>query len=326
MKHPPISAHPGHGLLTMLMVLACLLATPRPSPAGEETAIPDPETVRNRIDRMIDWHKHLGRPASLGLLRDAVSFTIEYGAPTYNEGDHEATRAFYAQTARDLVDQFEAGKNENPSPAARQSLEVLAEALERTRNAPGAEEAAWSLRYAFDRILLAYQVRKAHLQALMALGDQYFKRAQFADAADAFARATGMLRDLRGENTETLARNLRLAPFACGHALMSAGQYAESARMLTEGLGYVPDWPEIELDRAAFYADPAAYNQIFQALQQAARDHPQDADIQFLLGYEYHFQGAREKALEQFDKALELAPRHEGARHFEQHDADRHAA
>ncbi len=85
---------------------------------------------------------------------DALVRAIGTGAVWYNAGDVDGCARLYAQTCERVV----AGLKPVQRNAALKKL--LAAALERSRG-QGAEEAAWTLRHAFDAVLEAQRVAKA---------------------------------------------------------------------------------------------------------------------------------------------------------------------
>ena len=93
-----------------------------------QTAEETREAIAGRIAAFHD------RPATLGLLREAVNLAIDYGDTAYEEGNIEACRDFYRETARSLCDAFD--RRDASTEQAREGLRLLrrgltqAEALE----------------------------------------------------------------------------------------------------------------------------------------------------------------------------------------------------
>jgi tetratricopeptide (TPR) repeat protein len=70
------------------------------------------------------------------------------------------------------------------------------------------------------------------------------------------------------------------------------------------------------LDLRSLHRDPAEYEAIVEDLRAKIKETPNDAALEFLLGYELYFTGKKTEAHEQFEKALKLDPNHVGAKMF----------
>lgn len=78
------------------------------------------------------------------LVREYISSAIQIGAPAYDAGDHRGCYDVYACTARLILNTVRGCKN---------SKRALQEALDECGAQSSASEQAWTMRYAFDRIL-----------------------------------------------------------------------------------------------------------------------------------------------------------------------------
>jgi len=168
----------------LLLVLHVLLTCLGFGAGAAET--PDPDSVRSQIDVLIAKRLNHNLPANLGLLHEACALSINYGAPAYNDGDHEACMAFYRATIASLMKAFPGVQG--TSPLAARDLKELEAAAERSHVAVDVERQAWSLRFGFDQVDLAYRLAEATAQAQVQCGAQYFSRGDFAEAEVAFSR------------------------------------------------------------------------------------------------------------------------------------------
>ncbi len=115
-------------------------------------------------------------------------------------------------------------------------------------------------------------------RASFAAGDygraaEHFERAVAADPADAAAY------------------------FGHAQAKFASGQYAEAVARIREGLALDPKWPAAAFDPAALYGDrPERFVVHLLALRKAVADNPNQATLEFLLGYELWFGGEKGEA------------------------------
>ena len=202
------------------------------------------------------------------------------------------------------------------TPAARASLADLKTALDRAKELKDPDRAAWAMRFAFDKNQLACLLQTQRAQGLVAMGEEYFKRSEFAESQDAFESAVGSLEELDGQPIDTIPLGCRYAPIALGNSLFAQQKFKEASEAVVKGLAYVPQWPSITIDLRSFHRDPAEYEEILSSLESKAKDDPNNAPIQFLLGYEYWFTGRRIDAKIAFEHTLKIDPNHPGARRF----------
>ncbi len=305
---------------SLKLVVGALILTAWTASAVGADAIPDRKRTRKRIDELIEQFTGGEKQANLGLIKDAVSLSISFGAPTYNEGDKDACYRFYAQTARNLVKAFD--RKDGATELGAKAIDLLKKALKSADEQETAELKAWAMRYAFDRTNLIWRIQSAHAQALVSLGDQYFKRSQFTEAITSFQAATDIIQDLALQDSDEMELNLRLAPLALGHALFARKKFAESAQAIQLGLTFVPKWPQYKIDRAGFHGSRDEYDALLEKLKTSAAKKTKDADLQFLLGYELYFGGQKMQALDQFYRAIGIEKNHPGARIFLKYTQD----
>ena len=251
--------------------------------------------------------------ATLGLLREAILPTIASGGAAFNKGDVAGCAKLYRETATRLTKAFGKG---TATEAAAEALADLRAGLRRAENATSPNGQAWALRFAFDQTLLAWTIRNAHAKSLVRLGDQYFSISRYAECEAAFAQAAGILPELLGKDPDKVETTCRLAPFALANARFARGRFGTAVKAILQGLKGMPKWSEAKLNVRKLHRRPEEYDRRLAELEKAIQDHPDRADFRFLLGYAYHFTDRKDAAREHFDKALELAPDHPGARAF----------
>ena len=291
-----------------LLLLALLLSALSGVHAAQEDSVPNENATRAKIDKLIKECQESKRKATLGLLQEAIGLSISYGAPSWNQGDHEACFRFYAKTAKSLCSAF--GEAASATDAAHGSLSDLKSALERAAKSPDVDKDAWAMRYAFDKNQLACSMIAEHIQGLVEVGTQNFKRGQYEEAQDAYQTGTAMLGELDGQALDAIPGACRFAPFALANALFAQKKYKEAVAPIAQGLKYLPEWPTLTFDLRGLHPSPDEYEEILKDLEDKAKASPDDADVQFMLGYEYHYTGKKSLAQEQFQKALKLDPAH----------------
>ncbi len=121
------------------------------------------ERARREVQGLIDAHH--GDP--LEQICDAISLAIARGAPIYNAGSASSCATLYRHTAYAVVDAL-AGDEDGLLDAVRTELvSALASAEEDDEDD---DTAAWTLRHAFDRIIIARHTAEA-MQTLDGLFD-----------------------------------------------------------------------------------------------------------------------------------------------------------
>jgi tetratricopeptide (TPR) repeat protein len=295
-----------------LLLLALLLTLLSPhSRAAMEELIPSEKETRKKIDELIKSCSDGGRKVTLGVLQEAMSLSISYGAVMYNQGDRDGCFKFYAKTAQSLCAAFPEQKP--ATEMARRALTDLKVALERVRRSGDTDRNAWSMRYVFDKAQLAVALHVEHLQGLVGIAEGCFKRAQFEESEDALAAAVAMLEELEGQSRENIPIGCRYARLAIGHTYFAQKKYKEAATAIDDALKHLPEWPGLTLDLRSLHRDPAEYEDLMADLQSVAKKEPENAALQFLLGYECYYTGRKAMAKEHFEAVRKLDAAHSGA-------------
>jgi Tfp pilus assembly protein PilF len=106
-----------------------------------------------------------------------------------------------------------------------------------------------------------------------------------------------------GRAAEHLERALRADPadavayFLHAQAKFAAGKYAEAVASIREGLARDPRWPTAPFDPTTLYGDrPERFVVHLVALRKAVAANPNEATLEFLLGYQLWFSGERAEA------------------------------
>lgn len=120
---------------------------------------------------------------------------------------------------------------------------------------------------------------------LLALGRAAFESGEFGRAAEHFARAS-VADDKNAE-----------APFLRAQALFAAGKYADAVSALRTGLALDAKWPTSGFAPTALYGGHRdRFDAQLAALKKALADNPGVPELEFLLGYELWFTGAKADA------------------------------
>jgi tetratricopeptide (TPR) repeat protein len=272
--------------------------------------VPDSAMVRRQIDELINNPPN--HKCTLGTLRGAMNLSISYGAPAWNAADHDACAKFYIQTGQSLCKSSPTA--DSASETARPILDDLKSALKRVDGSDDTDANAWTMRYVFDKTEIGAQTEADRGVRLVGLGEETFARGQYDDAANAFGSATQSLRELDGESLDLIPPLCRYAPLALSDALFAQKKYKESAAAIHEGLHFFPSIGDEKLDLRKHFSDPALYRILSDDLKDAATAHPDDAGLQFLMGYHLYFTGHHEDAKPYFEKSAKLDPNDAGAK------------
>lgn len=120
---------------------------------------------------------------------------------------------------------------------------------------------------------------------LLALGRAAFAAGDFGRADEHFARATA------ADAARAEAHFLR------AQALFAAGKYADAVAALRAGLALDAKWPEAPFDPGALYGPRRdQFDGHLAALRKALADNPGVPALEFLLGYQLWFTGAKPEA------------------------------
>ena len=245
---------------TALPLLLLMLLSSVPARAADDDSPPDEATIRKQIDVLILSFTDHKKPATAGMIEQAIGLSISFGAPTYNKGDHAACARFYSRTAESLVAAF--GEKDAATLGGRASLNDLKSALDRSAGFKDPDRIAWALRFAFDKNQLACTLYAQRAQGLVAMGEEYFKRSEFAESQDAFESAVVALDELDGQSIDTIPLGCRYAPLALANALFAQKKFGDASTAVLKGLNYVPQWPGVTIDLRSFHHDPAEYEAV----------------------------------------------------------------
>jgi Tfp pilus assembly protein PilF len=126
---------------------------------------------------------------------------------------------------------------------------------------------------------------KKEAARLVRLARTAFAGGDYGRAAEHFERA------ISADPTDAAAY------FWLAQAKFASGHYAEAVARIREGLARDPRWPGTAFDPAALYGDrPERFVVHLLALRKAVTDNPNQATLEFLLGYELWFSGEKAEA------------------------------
>jgi tetratricopeptide (TPR) repeat protein len=307
--------------LLAVFVAACGIGMARGE--DEDPAVPpDRDVTRKKIDTLIADFEKAKKKATLGLLQRSMDLSIGFGAPTWNQGDHEACCKFYMKTAEALLKSF---GNGGATPEAQACLTDLKTALERARSTDDFDRAAWAMRFAFDKTHVAMEAQAVKASGLVSLGDENLKRSDFESAENAYGSAEAILQEMEGCEPEQIPLACRYSPIARSAALFGMKRFQDASAAAARGIAALPKVTESKLDLRSLYADADFYESLIDELKTQSAKAPKDASLQFLLGYQYYFTGHKKQAREQFESTLKLDPAHAAAKVLKQaiDDADR---
>ena len=208
-------------------------------------AIPDKAATRKKIDDLIGKFKADKSKATLGMLEECIELSISYGAPAWNEKDHEECCTFYTQTVQSLTAAFP--DDASATPGGQAALKDLRTALTRVQASKDIEANAWSLRYAFDKTQIACELESTRAQALLSLGTDYLERGDLDDAMDACTTSEKMLAEMQGRDPKKIPDGWRVAPIATANCCSSPRKStAKPLPKSPKGVELVPEWPRAQ--------------------------------------------------------------------------------
>lgn len=109
--------------------------------------------------------------------------------------------------------------------------------------------------------------------------------------------------------------------FRQGQAYVALGIYDRAADAIREGIRLLPEWAKTDYSLAeAYQNDLDALDTHRDAILEAVRKDPRNADLWFLLGVYEFFEGNRDAAGDAFDRAFDLGP--EDRNHLRQFRAE----
>ncbi len=133
---------------------------------------------------------------------------------------------------------------------------------------------------------------KKEAARLIRLGRVSFAAGDYGRAAEHFERAS------------TADPTNALSCFLHGQAKFAAGQYADAGDRIREGLARDPRWPAAAFNPTEPYGDnPERFTVHLTALKKAVAENPNQAALEFLLGYQLWFSGEKVEANKLFRAA-----------------------
>jgi tetratricopeptide (TPR) repeat protein len=127
---------------------------------------------------------------------------------------------------------------------------------------------------------------------LIDYGSSYFKNSDYVMAARLFKRAID------------LDHRVPVVHIAYGDSLFALGKFDEATEAILKGLEIYPKYAETPINRRDFYRDPSDFDLQLRNLENYVSTHPTNQNARFLLGYNYFFTQAYEKAEEQLKAVL----------------------
>src|SRR5262245_18785363 len=145
---------------------------------------------------------------------------------------------------------------------------------------------------------------KLEPDALIDYGSSFFKNADYQTAARLFKRAID------------LDQKLPVVHIAYGDSLFALGRFDEATQAILTGLEIYPKYAENPINRREFYNNPSEFDRQLKNLENYVRSHPSNLNARFLLGYNYFFTQAYEKAEEQLKAVLSSESLHSSAQYL----------
>lgn len=127
---------------------------------------------------------------------------------------------------------------------------------------------------------------------LIDYGSSFFKNSDYSMAAKLFKRAID------------LDQKLPVVHIAYGDSLFALGRFDEATQAILKGLEIYPKYAEAPINRREFYSNPSDFDRQLRHLENYVSSHPANLNARFLLGYNYFFIQAYEKAEEQLKAVL----------------------
>jgi hypothetical protein len=134
---------------------------------------------------------------------------------------------------------------------------------------------------------------KAEYDHLLALGKAGFADQQYGRAGERFRQAA------------VLQPNQPMPQFLLAETLFAQGKYHDAVDAIHAGMALQPDWPTAPFKPLELYGPHAPdYADQIKALKDALDRRPGDPDLLFLYGYVLWFDGRKDDARANFQKAL----------------------
>ena len=135
-------------------------------------------------------------------------------------------------------------------------------------------------------------------------GSSFFKNADYQTAAKLFKKAID------------LDQKLPVVHIAYGDSLFALGRFDEATQAILTGLEIYPKYAENPINRREFYNNPSEFDRQLRNLENYVNTHPSNLNARFLLGYNYFFTQAYEKAEEQLKAVLSSESLHSSAQYL----------
>ncbi len=145
---------------------------------------------------------------------------------------------------------------------------------------------------------------KLEPDALIDYGSSFFKNADYQTAARLFKKAID------------LDQKLPVVHIAYGDSLFALGRFDEATQAILTGLEIYPKYAENPINRREFYNNPSEFDRQLRNLENYVNTHPSNLNARFLLGYNYFFTQAYEKAEEQLKAVLSSESLHSSAQYL----------
>ncbi len=145
---------------------------------------------------------------------------------------------------------------------------------------------------------------KLEPDALIDYGSSFFKNADYQTAAKLFKKAID------------LDQKLPVVHIAYGDSLFALGRFDEATQAILTGLEIYPKYAENPINRREFYNNPSEFDRQLRNLENYVNTHPSNLNARFLLGYNYFFTQAYEKAEEQLKAVLSSESLHSSAQYL----------
>ena len=145
---------------------------------------------------------------------------------------------------------------------------------------------------------------KLEPDALIDYGSSFFKNADYQTAAKLFKKAID------------LDQKLPVVHIAYGDSLFALGRFDEATQAILTGLQIYPKYAENPINRREFYNNPSEFDRQLRNLENYVSTHPSNLNARFLLGYNYFFTQAYEKAEEQLKAVLSSESLHSSAQYL----------
>jgi Tetratricopeptide repeat len=137
---------------------------------------------------------------------------------------------------------------------------------------------------------------RADADRVVESGSRAFADGQYGRALELFRRAVVLTPDEPS------------AHYLVSQARFALGKYREAVTAIDAGMKVRPDWPAARFNsRDLYWKKPVLFDDHLAALRQAVAGFPDDANLVFLLGHQLWFDGKRDEARPQFQKAAALA-------------------